>query len=393
LPDWRCSLWCPSYNDEMISRKKSLKAGIRLALCTLAILVSASSFKSADTIPSEISDQAYWKMIAGMSEPDGQFRFENFLSNEIQYQYVIPGLKSGTRSGGVYLGVGPEQNFTYIAALRPRIAFITDIRRQNMLELVMYRAIFELSPDRADFLSMLFSRRRPDGLNGNSSPEQLFRAYVASPADPELYQSNLKAIQELLVQKHQFDLSVADLRNIAYVYQVFYTDGPYLDYSSGGLATNPSRGMPNYSELMTADDGRGTHRSYLAVEENYKIVRELQMKNLIVPLVGDFAGPKTIRSIGQYLKEHQATVTAFYLSNVEQYLYSDGKLLDFFKNVSTLPMDSSSTFIRTFGPNGGGSSFSGGSGFQSMLSPMIDVVQACTVGHGCDYSTVRQMSH
>jgi hypothetical protein len=151
--------------------------------------------------------------------------------------------------------------------------------------------------------------------------------------------------------------------------------------------------MPNYSELMTADDGRGARRSYLASEENYKFVREMQMKNLIIPLVGDFAGPKAIRSIGQYLKEHHATVSAFYLSNVEQYLYSDGKLLDFFNNVASLPMDNSSTFIRTFGPNGGGANFSGGSGFQSMISSMIDVVQACTVGRGCDYSTVRQMSH
>jgi hypothetical protein len=161
----------------MILREKFLKAGIRLALCTLAILVSASSFKSADTIPSEISDQAYWKMIVGMSEPDGQFRFENFLSNELQYQYVIPGLKSGTRSGGVYLGVGPEQNFTYIAAIRPKIAFITDIRRQNMLELMMYRAIFELSGDRADFLSMLFSA---------SPPRRSERQFIPGAAVPSL---------------------------------------------------------------------------------------------------------------------------------------------------------------------------------------------------------------
>jgi hypothetical protein len=376
----------------MISRRGLLKAGVALAVCALAVISSSTAFMGADSLPSEILDQTYWKMITSMSEPDGQFRFENFLSNELQYQYVIPPLKTATRPGGAYLGVGPEQNFTYIAALRPRISFITDIRRQNMLELLMYKAIFELSADRADFLSMLFSRRRPEGLNGNSSANQLFRAYVASPGEPEQYQSNLKAIQDLLVQKHQFDLSLADLRNIAYVYQVFFTDGPYLDYSSGGLATNPSRGMPNYAELMSADDGRGTNRSYLASEENYKFVREMEMKNLIVPLVGDFAGPKAIRSIGKYLKDHNATVNAFYLSNVEQYLYSDGKLLDFFNNVATLPMNTSSTFIRTFGPNGGGTGFSAGSGFQSMLSPMIDVVKVCTVGRGCDYSTVRQMS-
>jgi hypothetical protein len=329
-------------------------------------------------------------MVTTISEPDGQFRYENFLSNEIQYQYVIPALKAKTKPGGVYMGVGPEQNFTYIVALQPRIAFITDIRRQNMLELMMYKAIFELSPDRADFLSMLFSRVRPSGLGEKSTVDQLFRAYLPVSRDEALFQKNLKAIQNLLVQKHQFGLSLTDLQNIAYVYSVFANDGPYLDYSSGGLGTAPMGGMPNYSELMVSADSQGEKRSYLASEENYKFIREMEMKNLVVPIVGDFAGPKSIRAIGQYLKERNATVTAFYLSNVEQYLYSDGKLSDFFNNVATLPMDGSSTFIRTFGPNGGG--FGGGRGFESTLSSMIDLVKVCTSPRGCDYSTVRQMS-
>jgi hypothetical protein len=330
-------------------------------------------------------------MVTTMSEPDGQFRYENFLSNEIQYQYVIPALKSTTRPGGVYMGVGPEQNFTYIVALQPKIAFITDIRRQNMLELMMYRAVFELCPDRADFLSMLFSRVRPEGLNEKSSADQLFRAYLSAYEDDALYQKNVKTIQNLLVQKHQFRLSLTDLQNIAYVHGVFANDGPYLDYSSGGLGTAPGGGMPNYSELMVADDAHGEQRSYLASEGNYRFMRDMEMKNLVVPIVGDFAGPKSIRAIGQYLRDHDATVTAFYLSNVEQYLYSDGKLPDFFRNAATLPMDASSTFIRTFGPNGGGS-IGVGRGFQSALSSMMDVVKVCTADRGCDYSTVRQMS-
>jgi hypothetical protein len=376
----------------MISRRTFLKTALLSAVCISAIVFAIAELKSAEPIPSQISDEAFWKLVTTMSEPDGQFRYENFLSNEIQYQYVIPDLKSTTRPGGAYMGVGPEQNFTYIVALRPKIAFITDIRRQNMLELMMYKAIFELCPDRADFLSMLFSRARPEGLTEKATAERLFHEYLFISRDEALYQKNVKAIQNLLVQKHQFDLSLTDLKNIAYVYSVFANDGPYLDYSSGGLGTAPGGGMPNYSELMIADDAHGVQRSYLASEANYKIMRDMEMKNLVVPIVGDFAGPKSIRAIGQYLKDHGATVTAFYLSNVEQYLYSDGKLLDFFKNAATLPMDASSTFIRTFGPNGGGAGFGGGRGFQSTLSSMMDVVKVCTAGRGCDYSTVRQMS-
>jgi hypothetical protein len=369
-----------------------MRAPLALAMLAAVVLVSVGVFKAAEPIPSRISDEAFWKMVTSMSEPDGQFRFENFLSNEIQYQYVIPTLKSTTKPGGVYMGVGPEQNFTYIVALQPKIAFITDIRRQNMLELMMYKAIFELSPDRAEFLSMLFSRKVPEGPSGKATADQLFRALLSVPRDPMLYQKNVKAVQDLLVQKHQYGLSLTDLQNIAYVYGVFSNEGPYLDYSSGGLGTAPGRGMPNYAELMVADDSHGVNRSFLASEENYIFMRDMEMRNLIIPVVGDFAGPKSIQAIGRYLKDHNATVTAFYLSNVEQYLYSDGKLLNFFNNVSTLPMDSSSTFIRTFGPNGGGIGFGGGNGFQSTLSSMVDVVKACTVPRGCDYSTVRQMS-
>src|SRR5438876_11505572 len=148
---------------EMISRCSFLRARVLLAVCVAVIFCSAAVFRAADAIPSEISDQELWRMVTAMSEPDGQFRFENFLSNELQYQFVIPTLKSTTRSGGVYMGVGPEQNFSYIAALKPYMAFITDIRRQYMLERMMYKAIFELSSERANCLSLLFSRQWPDG--------------------------------------------------------------------------------------------------------------------------------------------------------------------------------------------------------------------------------------
>jgi hypothetical protein len=357
-----------------------------------AIVLSNAAAQPSDPIPEEISDTAFWKLITSMSEPDGQFRYENFLSNELQYQYVIPELKATTHPGGAYLGVGPEQNFTYIAALQPKIAFITDIRRQNMLELMMYKAIFELAPDRADFLSLLFSRKRPGGIKAGSTVDQLLREFAGAERDSALQQFNLKAIQDQLVQKHQFGLTTADLQNIGYLHGVFYKDGPSMDYSSGNLGTAPGSGMPSYTELMVADDAHGTHRSFLANDENYQFIREMELRNRIVPLVGDFAGPKTIRAIGQYLKDHDAPVAAFYVSNVEQYLYSDGKLLDFFKNVATLPMNESSTFIQTFGPNGAGISFSGGNGFQSMISSMMDVVKVCAAGRGCDYSVVREMS-
>src|SRR5262249_1508907 len=140
-------------------------------------------------------------------------------------------------------------------------------------------------------------------------------------------------------------LSEDDLMSIEYVYRVFMESGPNLDYQSGGGFGGG--GSPTYMELMTMTDGQGKNRSYLGTEEAYRTMREMEMKNLIVPLVGDFGGPKAIRAVGQYLKDHDARVSAFYLSNVEQYLFQDNGWRRFYTNVATLPIDASSQFIRT----------------------------------------------
>src|SRR5215216_5998993 len=97
------------------------------------------------------------------------------------FLYPIPELKRATRPGGVYLGVGPEQNFTYIAALQPKMAVLFDIRRQMMVHHLMYKALFEMSSDRADFLSKLFSRARPAGLDSSTIGFKLFEAYLDTP--------------------------------------------------------------------------------------------------------------------------------------------------------------------------------------------------------------------
>jgi len=359
-------------------------------LCTSAPAVSAAA-----SLPDQISDEAFWKMVTDMSEPDGYFQFENFLSNELGYQYVIPRLLQKTKPGGVYLGVAPEQNFTYIVALRPKLAFIIDIRRQNMIELLMYKASFEMADTRADFLSKLFSRRRPAGLSEKSTASELFSAYSNVRSDNELYRQNLQAMKDLLVRTHKFGLRPEDLegeQSIQHVYSTFAQAGPYLDYTTGGRGAGANN--PTYADLMEIDDGMGQMRSYLATEENYRFMRDLEKKNLIIPLVGDFAGPKTIRSVGQYVKDHDAVVSAFYLSNVEQYLFNDFKSAGFYNNVATLPLDASSTFIRAF--SGGFGGFGGGGGgafrFVSMLSSMTELLQEFKAGHVPQYGDVRNLS-
>src|SRR5207248_2110567 len=107
-----------------------------------AIAVAAVAPGRGDTLPAGLSDAAFWRLIEDLSESGVASRgvqgvpYENLVSNEIAFQQVIPALTRAIKPGGVYLGVGPEQNFTYIAAIRPKMAFVIDIRRQNLLELL-----------------------------------------------------------------------------------------------------------------------------------------------------------------------------------------------------------------------------------------------------------------
>jgi hypothetical protein len=106
--------------------------------------------------------------------------------------------------------------------------------------------------------------------------------------------------------------------------------------------------MPTYGWLMQETDGDGAHRSYLASEANFRLLQETHRRNLIVPVVGDFAGEKALRSVGRWLRDHGTTVGAFYTSNVEQYLFQQNDdWRRFYDNVASLPFDSTSTFIRS----------------------------------------------
>jgi hypothetical protein len=124
---------------------------------------------------------------------------------------------------------------------------------------------------------------------------------------------------------------------------------------------------------MVADDGRGQHRSFLANDENFMVLKELHQKNLLVPVVGNFAGPKALRAVARYLKDREATVSAFYLSNVEQYLQREGTWYTFCANVATLPLDASSTFIRSVRDN----MYGPGVGLDSRHANMSEEVKAC----------------
>jgi hypothetical protein len=344
---------------------------IVVALLVWAVPGPLASQRTAVALPAALSDREFWSLVEEFSEPDGYFQSENLVGNERPLQQVIPALER-MRRGDAYLGVAPDQNFTYIVALQPSIAFIVDIRRGNLLLHLMYKALFELSDDRADFLSRLFARPRPAGLDGQTPVDALLDSYWEVESDAALAARTGRAISDRLTGAHEFRLSADDLGRIAGIYDMFVRYGPALSYSPGS-----ARGMPSYADMQLATDLAGRPRAYLATEANYRLVKDLETRNLIVPIVGDFAGPKAVRAVGTYLRQHGLVVRAFYTSNVEQYLFRNDAAMTFYANVGTLPTDNDSVFIRS-------------ASRRNILDPIGDLLTAVREGRILEYWDVAR---
>ena len=334
-----------------------------------------------DTLPDRLTDQQFWQLVEDLSEPNGYFRSDNLVSNEIYFQSMLDDLLARSTQRGVYLGVGPEQNFTYITALEPKMVFITDVRRGNLWTQLMYKALFELSADRAEFVSRLFTKPRPDGLDEDSTASEIINAFwdpsvVTSASD--VYERNAKDIVDLLTVTHALPLAEQDIRGIIdSVYYNFYWFGPSITYSSSSTSNGGRRGgnFVNWADLMIATDDAGVERSFLASKEHFQFMKNLESRNLVVPIVGNFGGKTALRAVGQYIRDHEATVSAMYLSNVEQYLEQDNLWRAFCANVATMPLDASSTFIRSSQNRGGGGGRGGG--LVNSLGSMQAETQGC----------------
>ena len=184
-------------------------------LCSVLLSASACSLRS--TLPAALSDREFWGLIEALSEPAGTFTLsDNLVSNEPHYADTVRLLRP---RGGAYIGVGPEQNFSYIAGLRPAMAFIVDIRRENLDLHLLYKALFELSTDRADFVSRLFSRPRPAGLESSATVDEIFERYDSVAPSPEQFTKTATLVRERLRITHGLPLTEADIEWIDRVLQ------------------------------------------------------------------------------------------------------------------------------------------------------------------------------
>lgn len=287
------------------------------------------------------------RLVDRLSGPGGYFDTDNLISNESSYLHVMTGLENLGVTGGAYIGVGPDQNFSYIARIRPEIAFIVDIRRDNLLQQLMFKALFAQARNRIEYLCLLTGRRPPTktGEWEERSVEDIVEYIDGSSYSPAVAEQALTAVTDQ-VTTFGIPLSEADLRTIRRFHGAFIRDGLDLRFQSHGRG--PRSYYPTYRRLILERDLAGRRGNYLVSERDYQFVRELQRAHRVIPVVGDLAGDHALAEIARYLNEIGVPVSAFYTSNVEDYVWRAGRFSRFVRNLERLPYDERSVIVRSF---------------------------------------------
>src|SRR5262245_16631323 len=285
--------------------------------------------------------------IASLSEPGGYFDTDNLISNERSYLEVIPDLKKRGVQGGAYVGVGPDTNFTYIAAIRPDVAFIIDIRRDNLLLHLLFKSLFGLARTRIEYLALLFGRTVPANLDPwRAAPIERLVAHVeGAPLDAKAIAA-LRARVDEAIAKIGVALSSEDRATIDRFHRRFMEAGPGLRFQS--LGRPPQTHYPTYRDLLLERTPSGEPGSYLASEDAFLFVKDLQRRDLVLPVVGDLSGPGAMTAISKLLNARNQRVSAIYTSNVEFYLFNDGRFATFVTNLGRMPRAANGVIIRSF---------------------------------------------
>lgn len=343
-----------------VSRRLRLMAVV--LACALAVGCgegeSLPGGESASLAPATVEDltpipRTEWvALVQELSEPGGFFDTDNLISNERSYLHVMGAMRELGATGGAYIGVGPDQNFAYMAQQRPYLAFVVDLRRDNLVHHVLLKAVFHESESRLEYLALLFGREPvpADSTTWTLPVDSLLSRVRTLPGGPGTAEAD-SARQRIRARARTFglELDAAALSTLDRYHAAFIGDGPGLRFTSFG---RPARQVyPTFAELLTERDLEGEQGSYLANRDDFLFLKALQETNRIVPVVADLSGPSALREVGEEIRRRGLLVRVFYTSNVEYYLWNAGTFADFGATLAELPMDEHSVLIRSVFPN------------------------------------------
>lgn len=328
------------------------RAWLRLLPVLVGLAASPACAQGAEsTAPAP--DTAFAAIVERLSEPGGFFDTDNLISNEGSYLHVMGALRRAGLSGGAYIGVGPDQNFSYIAQIRPSIALIVDIRRDNLLEHLLFKSLFQLSQDRLGYLGALLARQVPEIRDAEQSIEEIVALLDGTPSDSTLFAETHDKVVSLILS-YGVPITESEWETIRRFHYTFAARGLDLQFESFGR--EPQAYYPSLRQLILERDLEGGMVSYLASDSAFQTIRRLQLASRIIPVVGNLAGSKALPEIAEFLRERGELVSAYYVSNADFYIAEDGKLSTFLANVRDLPHNERSVIIRSVfrAPFGGG---------------------------------------
>ena len=357
----------------MHNRRLLFGLGIGALLLTLTWGLAGGGARTA-------AQSSFAAQVAALSEPAGYFDTDNLISNERSYLDVVPDLKKRGVKGGAYVGVGPDQNFSYIAAIRPDVAFIVDVRRDNLLLHVLFKSLFTLARTRVEYLAMLLGRPVPaDAEHWRDASLDKIVSQVETTVLDARAATVLRTRVDEAITKTGVPLTREDFATIDRFHRRFIEAGVGLRFQSTGRP--PQSHYPTYRDLLLATDALGEHSNYLASEESFQFVKSMQQRDLVIPVVGDLSGPRALAAIGSLLRQRGQRLSAFYASNVEFYLFGDGRFDRFVGNLGGMPRAEHGVVIRSvfgrYARYGGGSS--------SHLQPVNELVTGFAKGRFRDY--------
>lgn len=287
------------------------------------------------------------ELIATLSEENQYFDTDNLISNESSYLHVVSMLEAEDLKGGVYIGVGPGQNFSYLAASAPELAFIFDIRKDNVLLHLMHKALFTLNESRVNYLAMLMGFPLTSGRTDEDVDDINLIVASLDAANPEggSVEAHWTAIEAEL-RTYGAGLEEADYIRVRQLYSEFVRMGFDLRFTSHNRP--PQSYYPTYRELILERDENGRQASFLASGDRYRRIRNMQLEDRIIPVVGDLSGDKAVLALEEYLKANNLEVMLVYTSNVEFYLMMRGRFDQYATQISELPRAPGALMIRSY---------------------------------------------
>ncbi len=270
--------------------------------------------------------------------PTGPSSADNLMTNEDSIASIVDQISKEVPKGQVYLGVGPDQNYSLMAQVEPSYGFILDYRKKNQLLHLFQKALVEISADQQTYLENFWGRNFPELPLGLNDLENRLKTIAHQPVNESLLQSTKEKVRKTISKWNL--LNEQEFQEIATIQSRLAGPGPDARFLALKM-------YPTLGSLITMPSRSGQPSHWLGSEPSYACIRRLHVSSRILPIVGDWAATGSIRRLSGYLKSNQLQVGCIYMSDVEFFLLRGGLFQKYIEKLAELPLHPDSRIIRT----------------------------------------------